>query len=57
MMDGDKRQITFEKSLSAKRSVLHEERKKLPIYAFCDDFLQAVCDVMKYLACDEISQS
>ncbi|WJX71584.1 Pre-mRNA-splicing factor ATP-dependent RNA helicase DEAH1 [Trifolium repens] len=35
-----KREITFsEKSL---RSVLHEERKKLPIYAFRDDFLQAV---------------
>ncbi|WJX71613.1 Putative pre-mRNA-splicing factor ATP-dependent RNA helicase dhx16 [Trifolium repens] len=36
-----KREITYEKSL---RSVLHEERKKLPIYAFRDDFLEAVRD-------------
>jgi pre-mRNA-splicing factor ATP-dependent RNA helicase DHX16 len=37
-----KREITFsEKSL---RSVLHEERKKLPIYALRDDFLEAVRD-------------
>ncbi|GAU26427.1 hypothetical protein TSUD_293920 [Trifolium subterraneum] len=48
LMDGDKnfefkREVTFEKT-RAKRSVLHEERKKLPIYAFRDEFLQAVHD-------------
>ncbi|KAK2367200.1 pre-mRNA-splicing factor ATP-dependent RNA helicase DEAH1 [Trifolium repens] len=36
------RQIKFQKS--SRRPVLHEERKKLPIYALRDDFLQAVRD-------------
>jgi pre-mRNA-splicing factor ATP-dependent RNA helicase DHX16 len=39
-----KREIAFEKSSRAKRSVLHEERKKLPIYPFRDEFLQVVHD-------------
>ncbi|KAK2442985.1 Pre-mRNA-splicing factor ATP-dependent RNA helicase DEAH1 [Trifolium repens] len=39
-----KPEIVFEKLKATKRSVLHEERKKLPIYAFRDDFLQAVHD-------------
>ncbi|WJX71615.1 Pre-mRNA-splicing factor ATP-dependent RNA helicase DEAH1 [Trifolium repens] len=34
----------FEKSRATKTSVLREERKKLPIYVFRDDFLQAVRD-------------
>ncbi|WJX66699.1 Pre-mRNA-splicing factor ATP-dependent RNA helicase DEAH1 [Trifolium repens] len=39
-----KREIVFEKLKVTKMSVLREERKKLPIYAFRDDFLQAVRD-------------
>jgi pre-mRNA-splicing factor ATP-dependent RNA helicase DHX16 len=39
-----KREIAFEKSSRAKRLVLHEERKKLPIYPFRDEFLQVVHD-------------
>ncbi|XP_045818872.1 pre-mRNA-splicing factor ATP-dependent RNA helicase DEAH1-like [Trifolium pratense] len=44
MMDGYKNnlEMAFEKSSRAKRPVLQEERKKLPIYAFRDEFLQAV---------------
>jgi pre-mRNA-splicing factor ATP-dependent RNA helicase DHX16 len=39
-----KPEIVFEKLKATKRSVLQEERKNLPIYAFRDDFLEAVRD-------------